>query len=192
MSTTPFSMISVVARNQGKTYEALLRSKALAAGLTPRRIEIERDLLTDCFRIRGFDREGQRKVMVVPMRELESLDFASEQRLQDEVQYNLKVAQRKMQTDMEREMAAAWNNTGAANYFTTTSTGTTTDTFLWNQQAGLGQQYGQERLGAQRQAFINEFVDYKRQSDISARPKPKNFHEELQRELDSYLKDVLH
>ena len=192
MSTMQSSTTSAVARTQGKSVEAWLRAQALAAGFTPRKIDIERDFANEGWRIYGFDREGERRVMHVPAYQAEEM---FDDRLQEQTEYYLRKAQHKMQTDMEREMANVWTNNTLSNWTTTgTSTNTTTDYFQWNQSQGLGalgqqQQYAAERARLQQEQY---FVTKSNGIGIRGERKPKDFREELQLELDDYLKDVLH
>lgn len=192
MSTTQFSMTSAVARNQAKTVEAWLRAQALAAGFTPRKIEIERDLATESWRIYGFDREGERRVMHVPAYQAEEM---FDDRMQAQTEYYLQKAQHKMQADMEREMANVWSN-NTFNTFTTTGTATsntTTDYFVWNQDNQLRQLEAERARLQQQQYFVTKSNGIGLGGGgLAAKRKPKDFREELQQELDDYLKDVLH
>lgn len=153
----------------------------MAGGLTPRKIEIERDLETETFRIRGFDREGNRKIMVVPRYEIEE-GIWDERRLQDEVQYNLQIAQRKMQAEMEREMAMASVYTNNTAWWDSTTTGTstaTTSNWITYNKPGRG-------------GFVDEAFQFQKQAGIGSKPrKPKDFLTELRLELNDFIRDAL-
>lgn len=172
----------MVARDRNRLVERWVRALAYAQGLRPEKLRIEQRLDTQDFEVRGVDQNGDQRVLRIPAHELERMDFMDQRRMDDEMNYLQQKAADRLRNDAERQMASMYND----------PRGTQGSSFQWNQGA-----LGQGALGSY-QNYRDEFLNFRSAGGlggggISSKPKkPKNFHGELQLELNDYLRDALH